>query len=99
MPASANDFNARRHLIDVLRNDESVDAFIDWFWPALFAIHTYGTDEDVEISADIEGLLAELSGGWIDDAGLLDGLRSTAEELGIDWRPAAQAVGSPRFAS
>ena len=99
MPASRNDIDVRRHLIGLLRHEESVDDFVDWFHPANWSIERYGTEEDYDIASRIENQLAELSGGWIDDDGLLEGLRADAVEFGVEWQPVAQLAGEPRIAS
>lgn len=99
MPASKSDMDVRRHLIGLLRHEVSVDEFIDWFHPANWSIGHHGTQEQYDIASRVENRLAELSGGYIDDAGLLDGLREDAVEFGIEWRPAAAVVGTSRLAS
>lgn len=99
MPATAKDIDVFGHLGALLRGEESVDAFIDWFWPAYFAIDAHGTDLEYEMSTSIENWLYQYSGEYIDIAEFLDGLRQDTEELGVEWRAVAEMPGAPRLAS
>lgn len=99
MPAAAKDIDVFRHLGALLRGEESVDAFIDWFWPAYSAIDAHGTDLEYEMSTTIENWLYQFSDGYIDIDELRDGLRQDAEELGVEWRAVAAMPEAPRLAS
>ncbi len=99
MPASANDINVRRHVAGLLRHEESVDDFIDWFQSVYWQIDRHATDDDYDLAMSIDNLLWELSGGHIDDNEFLEELRRDADEFGIDWQPVAQLPGKPRLAS
>ena len=98
MPAMENDIDVRRHLAGLLRQEDLVDAFIDWFHPANWLIERYGTEEDYDLATRIEHRLFEMMGGYIDDAELIEGLREDADEFGVTWREPT-VVGSSRLAS
>jgi len=99
MPASKNDIDVRRHLTGLLCHDETLDEFIDWFHPANWLVERLGSDEDYDIASRIELVLAELSGGWIDDDGVFEALRETADEFEVQWRPATAVASPSRLAS
>ncbi len=83
MPVSAKDTNVRRHLAGLVFHDESLDAFIDWFFPALWEIERLGSDEDIDLAWRIENRLAGLSGGCLTEGELLAALRDDAQAFGV----------------
>jgi len=99
MPASANDINVRRHVAGLLRLEESVDDFIDWFQSAYWQIDRHAIDDDYDLAMSVDNLLWELTGGYVDEDEFREELRKDAEEFGIAWQPVAQLVGEPRLAS
>lgn len=99
MPADKNDVNVRRHVAGLLRHEESIDDFIDWFQSAYWQIDLLATGDDYDLAMSIDLLLWEFSGGHIDDEGLLTGLGEDAKEFGVEWRAVAEMPGAPRLAS
>ena len=99
MPALVKDVDVPGHVAALLRGDESVDAFIEWFWSAHSAIDQYGNEIEYDLSCSVENWLYQLDGGYIDEAELLEGLREDAVEFCIGWQPVAQPAREPRLAS
>ena len=99
MPALVKDVDVPGHVAALLRGEESVDTFIDWFWSVHSAIDRYGNEIEYDLSCSVENWLYQFDGGYIDETELLDGLREDAAEFGIAWQPVAQLVGEPRLAS
>jgi hypothetical protein len=66
----------RRQLAGLLAGVIDLGEFQRWYWENYTAIEQHGSDEDVDLLLDVFLLLAEYTSDYIDDAELLDALRT-----------------------
>ena len=74
----------RSHIVDYIKNENSLEVFEDWFASASWNVHQFGSKDLQALVFDVENRLAEHSGNYVDEKALRHSLLPLVSTYSVD---------------